>query len=59
VWISRQGSRSLLRYLVLIPTVDALLMYVFVGFFAGFYLVATSALLLLAGAWLMPRDYSR
>lgn len=60
VWISRRpDSRSLLRYLVLIPLVDAVLMYVFVGFFAGLYLVATSALLLLAGAWLMPRDYSR
>jgi hypothetical protein len=56
VWISRRpDARSLLRYLVLIPTVDAVLMYVFVGFFAGFYIVAASALLLLAGAWLMPQ----
>jgi len=56
VWISRRpDTRSLLRYLVLIPVVDALLMYCFVGFFAGFYIVATSALLLLAGAWLMPQ----
>jgi hypothetical protein len=57
VWISRRhDTRSLLRYLVLIPAVDAVLMYCFVGFFAGFYIVATSALLLLAGAWLMPQS---
>ena len=56
VWISRRpDTRSLLRYLVLIPVVDAVLMYCFVGFFAGFYIVATSALLLLAGAWVMPQ----
>jgi len=59
VWISRRpGTRSLLRYLALIPAVDALLMYIFVGFFSGFYIVATTALLLLAGAWLMPLDQS-
>jgi hypothetical protein len=57
VWISRlPGTGSLLRYLVLIPLVDAVLMFVFVGFFAGFDLVATSALLLMAGAWLLPRE---
>jgi hypothetical protein len=56
VWISRQGTRSLLRYLALIPTVDAVLMFLFVGFFAGFYIVSASALFLLAGAWLMPRN---
>ncbi len=55
VWISRrQGTRSLLRYLSLIPLVDAVLMFHFVGLFMGLYLVSTSALLLLAGAWLMP-----
>jgi|HubBroStandDraft_4_1064222.scaffolds.fasta_scaffold03380_7 hypothetical protein len=56
VWISRQGTRSLLRYLALIPAVDAVLMYCFVGFFAGFYIVSASAILLLAGAWLLPRS---
>jgi len=57
VWISRRpGTRSLLRYLALIPFVDAVLMLRFVGFFTGFYIVSASALLLLAGAWLMPRD---
>ena len=56
VWISRRpGTGSLLRYLALIPVVDAILMFVFVGFFAGFYIVSASALLLLAGAWLLPR----
>ena len=56
VWISRRpGTSSLLRYLALIPVVDAVLMFRFVGFFAGFYVVSASALLLLAGAWLMPR----
>ena|ERR1035438_8991143 len=57
VWISRgQGTRALLRYLALIPVVDAVLMYCFVGFFPGFYIVSASALLLLAGAWLLPRE---
>jgi hypothetical protein len=57
VWISRRPrTGSLLRYLALIPLVDAVLMYVFVGFFAGFYIVTASALLLLAGAWLLPRN---
>ena len=57
VWISRrQGTRDLLRYLALIPVVDATLMYHFVGFFAGFYIVLASALLLLSGAWLLPAD---
>jgi hypothetical protein len=57
VWISRRpGTRSLLRYLALIPIVDAVLMFRFVGLFAGFYIVSASALLLLAGAWLVPRD---
>ena len=56
VWISRRpGTRSLLRYLALIPAVDAVLMFSFVGLFAGAYLVSASAILLLAGAWLMPR----
>ena len=59
VWISRRpGTGSLLHYLALIPVVDAILMFVFVGFFAGFYLVSASALLLVVGAWLMPRNES-
>lgn len=59
VWISRRpGTSSLLRYLSLVPVVDAVLMYSFVGFFSGFYIVSTSALLLLAGAWLLPRNQS-
>ena len=57
VWISRRpGTRSLLLYLALIPVVDAVLMYHFVGFFIGFYIVSASALLLLAGAWQLPRN---
>jgi hypothetical protein len=57
VWISRRpGTRALLRYLALIPVVDAVLMFRFVGFFAGFYIVSACALLLVAGTWLMPRD---
>jgi hypothetical protein len=57
VWISRrQGMRSLLRYLALVPVVDSVLMYLFVGFFAGFYIVSASAVLLLAGAWLLPHS---
>jgi hypothetical protein len=57
VWISRrQGTGALLRYLALIPAVDATLMYYFVGPFSGAYIVTASALLLLAGAWLLPRS---
>jgi hypothetical protein len=52
------GTRSVLRYLSLIPLVDAALMLYFVGFFVGFYLVASSALLLVAGTWLLPGDHS-
>ena len=59
VWMSRlPGTRSLLRYLAFIPLVDAVLMLHFVGFFTGFYLVSLSAVLLLAGTWLLPRDHS-
>jgi hypothetical protein len=59
VWISRrQGTRSLLLYLALIPVVDAVLMFHFVGRFVGSYMVSCSALLLLAGAWLMPKNDS-
>jgi hypothetical protein len=57
VWISRRpGTRSLLLYLALIPIVNVVLMYHFIGFFIGFYIASTSALLLVAGAWLMPRS---
>jgi hypothetical protein len=56
VWLGqRPGSRSLLLYLALIPLIDAGLMYYFVGGFTGFYMVAGGALVLLAGAWLLPR----
>jgi hypothetical protein len=55
-WISRRsGSRSLLLYLALIPLIDAGLMYYFVGRFIGANLVAAGAVLLLIGAWLLPR----
>jgi hypothetical protein len=57
VWISRRpGARSLLFYLALIPVINAVLMYHFVGRFIGFYLVAGGALVLLIGAWLLPRS---
>jgi hypothetical protein len=56
VWISRRpGTRSLLLYLALIPVLDAILMYHFVGPFIGAHMVAGGALLWLAGAWLLPR----
>jgi len=55
VWISRRsGARPLLLYLALIPVIDAVLMYQFVGLFIGTYMVAGGALLLLAGAWILP-----
>lgn len=56
VWISRRpAARSLLLFLALIPLIDAGLMYHFVGLFIGTYLVAGGALLLLVGAWFLPR----
>ena len=60
VWINRRpGARSLLLFLTLIPLIDAGLMYHFVGLFIGTYMVAAGALLLLVGAWLLPRSDSR
>jgi hypothetical protein len=56
VWLSRRpGARSLLLFLALIPVIDAVLMYYFVGPFIGDYLVTAGAVLLVAGAWLLPR----
>jgi hypothetical protein len=60
VWLSRlPGSRRLVLFFAMIPTIDASVMFHFVGLFLGFYMVAIAAVLLLAGAWLMPRDYAR
>jgi len=57
VWISRRaGGRSLLLYLALIPVIDGILMYYFVGPFIGSNMVAGGTLLLLIGAWLLPRE---
>ena len=57
VWLSRlPGTRSLLLFLALFPITDATLMLRFVGPFIGLYMVTTAALLLLAGAWLLPRS---
>lgn len=56
VWISRRpGARALLLYLALIPLIDAILMYYFVGRFIGSNIVAVGAVLLLIGGWLLPR----
>ena len=57
VWISRRSDgRSLLLYLALIPVIDGILMYYFVGRFIGSNMVAGGTLLLLIGAWLLPRS---
>ncbi len=54
-WVSRlHGTRSLILFLALFPLIDAVLMYHFVGFFVGFYMVSTAAALLLVGGWLLP-----
>jgi len=56
VWISRRpAARSLLLYLALIPLIDAALMYYYVGPFIGAYIVSAGTILLLIGAWLLPR----
>ncbi|HVP56447.1 MAG TPA: hypothetical protein VMU45_15755 [Candidatus Eisenbacteria bacterium] len=56
VGISRRpGMRSLLLYLALIPVIDAILMYYFVGSFIGSNMVGGGAVVLLVGAWLLPR----
>ena len=56
VWISRRAAvRSLLLYLALIPLIDAALMYYYVGPFIGAHIVSAGAILLLIGAWLLPR----
>ena len=60
VWISRRpAARSLLLYLALIPVIDAALMYYYVGPFIGAYIVSVGAILLLLGAWLVPRGEAR
>ena len=59
VWFSRvAGARKLVLLLALVPLIDALLMYHFVGLFIGTYVVSTAAVLLLVGAWLLPRGYA-
>ena len=55
-WLRRSAARSLLLYLALIPVIDAALMYYYVGPFIGAYIVSVGAILLLLGAWLLPRD---
>ena len=55
VWISRlPGARALLLYLALIPLIDGILMYYFVGRFIGSNIVAVGTVLLLVGGWLLP-----
>lgn len=57
VWISRlPGTRSLLLFLALFSVSDAVLMFGFIGPFIGLYAVSVAALLLLVGAWLLPRS---
>jgi hypothetical protein len=57
IWISRRPNpRALLLFLALIPVIDGILMYHFVGLFIGTYIVAAGSLLLVVGAWLIPRD---
>lgn len=59
VWLSRlPGSRGLVIFLALIPTIDSIVMYHFVGLFVGTYAVGSAAILLLLGAWLLPRNYA-
>jgi hypothetical protein len=59
VWISRRpGARSLLFYVALIPMIDAILMYHFVGPFIGAHVIVGGTLLLLAGVWLLPRGHT-
>lgn len=60
VWISRlPGMRLLLLFLALIPVIDAILMYYFVGAFIGSNMVAAGSVLLVIGAWLLPAAETR
>jgi hypothetical protein len=57
VWISRlSGTRALLLFLALIPVIDGILMYYFVGAFIGSNMVAAGSVLLVIGAWMLPRE---
>lgn len=57
VWISRRPeTRSLLLFLALVPVLDSILMYYFVGPFIGDYIVSAGAALVVIGAWLTPRN---
>ena len=57
VWISRKpGNRSLLLYLSVLPIVEAVMMYHFVGLFLGTYMIGAGAILLVIGAWLLPQE---
>jgi len=49
------GIASVVLFLALIPVADSILKYHSVGSFIGSHMVSAAALLLLAGAWLMPR----
>jgi len=56
IWIGRRpGARSLLLFLALVPVLDAILMYYFVGRFIGSYIVSAGAALVIIGAWLLPQ----
>lgn len=56
VWISRRPQgRNLILFLCLIPLIDAILMYSLVGPFIGSNLVLAGTVLVLIGAWLLPR----
>jgi len=57
VWISlRPKPRNLLLFLSLIPVAMTVLMYHFIGPFIGAHMVLAGTVLLVLGAWLMPRD---
>ena len=57
VWISwRPRARTLLLFLALVPAANAALMYHFIGPFIGAHMVLGGTVLLVAGAWMMPRD---
>jgi hypothetical protein len=57
IFLSRRPQgRNLILFLCLLPLINAILMYSLVGPFIGSYVVSAGTVLVLIGAWLLPRN---